>query len=95
MRFYPYTPKVAEDGWTKEHVIPSSRGGGRHRNIVLAHQLCNSKRSDGPVTEDMEVRCKLIWNFADTIDDEEVEQTASCRVLRGTYLWAYRFPTLK
>jgi 5-methylcytosine-specific restriction endonuclease McrA len=31
---------------TFEHVLPRSKGGGNHRNRLVAHRRCNSNKSD-------------------------------------------------
>lgn len=38
---------------TLDHVVPKSQGGGRGKNLVVAHALCNSEKGDTPPTEDM------------------------------------------
>ncbi len=38
-----------QNGWTREHVIPSAAGGTSYLNVVLAHQRCNNLRADAPL----------------------------------------------
>lgn len=53
-----------DKGWTREHLIPKSKGGGRGKNIVLAHAVCNAERGNEPPTVEMVDKAKAIWRKA-------------------------------
>jgi len=38
------------NGFTRDHLWPSSLGGGSVRNIVLAHDSCNREKDNRPAT---------------------------------------------
>ena len=52
--------KRGEKGWTQEHVIPRSQGGGRAGNVVLAHRLCNGRRGNQPLSDIDLARARMI-----------------------------------
>lgn len=46
--------RVNGGGYTEEHVVPTSKGGGRTGNILLAHASCNHKKGDrAPTAEEI------------------------------------------
>lgn len=47
--------------WSREHLIPKSKGGTRINNIVLAHRICNLNRGTKSLSEEeMERALKII-----------------------------------
>lgn len=48
------------DALTKDHVIPRSRGGENYMNLVVAHNRCNNKRGNAPLSEIDMRRAKMI-----------------------------------
>lgn len=47
--------------WTRDHLIPDSKGGGKLRNIILACVGCNIAKKDRDPTEDEIVRAARIF----------------------------------
>lgn len=45
---------------TKDHVVPRSCGGENHMNIVVAHNHCNNKRGNTPLSEIDMRRARMI-----------------------------------
>ena len=64
-------------GWTREHLVPRSKGGGNGENIVLAHKKCNEKRGNTPPTEEMLARAKAIRDRARGITAAEIRSFSS------------------
>lgn len=60
MQARAWTANRWSKGWTQDHVIPKSLGGGRHRNIVLAHHLCNVHRGAAPLSPVELARARLV-----------------------------------
>ena len=60
----PYRGAPFNNGYTKEHLVPRSLGGGGGKNIVLAHMKCNSKRGATMPTPEMLARAKEIHRIA-------------------------------
>lgn len=79
-------------GWTREHVIPLSKGGRRGwPNIVLAHFGCNGKRGNGDPTPAMLKRHDRIRFVAsDMIDTINVRKVANDPKLRDIHYVHYR-----
>lgn len=80
------------DGWTREHVIPRSKGGRRGwQNVVLAHAKCNHKRGDTDPTSEMLKRADRIRFVArDMIDTINVRKVANDPTLREAHYVHYR-----
>lgn len=55
------------EGWTREHVFPKSRGGKNAGNIVLAHLTCNSKRRAAPLSYEALLKAAQIYEKASRI----------------------------
>jgi hypothetical protein len=49
------------DGWSREHVVPRSRGGRLPNNVLLAHRRCNSNKSDKPPTPGLQHTARKVW----------------------------------
>lgn len=82
-------------GWTREHVIPRSKGGKSNRNnIVLAHMKCNSARGNADPTPDMLKRAKEICADAIRISPKAAKENLMSLERRNHYLWpaAYKAP---
>jgi 5-methylcytosine-specific restriction endonuclease McrA len=69
MDYSPCRSKRNLNGWTREHLVPRSRGGKNAFNIVLAHHWCNGVRGSAmPTQEEMERAYALVeaqflnWN---------------------------------
>lgn len=79
-------------GWTREHVIPMSKGGRRGwPNIVLAHAKCNTKRGNADPTPEMLQRHDRIRFVArDMIDTIHVKKVANDPLLREAHYAHYR-----
>lgn len=74
---------------SKDHLVPRSKGGKGKRNIVLAHRICNEKRSDKPPTNDMLNRARAIWNQVHKFPIAEVQRFSRER----TAVWVrFDFP---
>ena len=78
--------------YTKEHLLPRSKGGKGRTNIVLAHGKCNVRRGDSLPTPEMMDRAKLIWAYAVRITQGEVERFSRERAVSGTYASGYNWP---
>ena len=57
-----------DNGYTRDHVIPKSKGGKIRKNIVLVHQKCNSRRGNKDPSEDMLRYVKELWALAKKIE---------------------------
>lgn len=54
-----------DNGWTKEHLVPRSKGGnGRAGNVVLAHLKCNTARGNANPTSEMLRRGRVLYKNA-------------------------------
>jgi len=56
-----------DKGWTREHIVPKSKGGRKGDNIVLAHYKCNQERGNVDPTLEMIERAKVINAIASEI----------------------------
>lgn len=52
-------------GFTKDHVVPKSRGGSAERNVVLACKPCNGEKSDRLPTPEELARLDMIYRLLD------------------------------
>lgn len=59
MEPWPWTKRHL-NGFTRDHIIPKSAGTSTLRNIVLAHQWCNEKRGNRPLSLFDRRRARLI-----------------------------------
>jgi 5-methylcytosine-specific restriction endonuclease McrA len=53
-----------DNGWTREHLVPKSKGGKHGHNVVLAHVKCNSARGNADPTPEMLRRGRAIHKNA-------------------------------
>jgi 5-methylcytosine-specific restriction endonuclease McrA len=59
---YPWQDEPElRDGWTREHVLPRSRGGRLPGNVLLAHASCNRRRGNKKPTETLVEVARLVW----------------------------------
>lgn len=82
-------------GWTREHVIPLSKGGVRGQtNIVLAHSKCNSDRGNSAPTDDMLKRADEIREKSLKFSPKSAKEALMSLERRNHYLWpkAYKAP---
>lgn len=80
------------DGWTREHVVPRSKGGVKsYVNVVLAHAWCNMQRGNTDPTPWMLEKHKSIWERASAFSRKEAKQLLSNKAARGTYCAVYDF----
>lgn len=80
------------NGWTREHVTPRSKGGRRgYKNVVLAHAKCNHRRGNADPTPDMVERHARIRLIADElIASTNVKKVANDPALREAHYVHYR-----
>lgn len=88
----PMLLKRGGSGYTFEHIRPSSKGGRKYGNVVLAHSKCNADRGDSDPTAEMLERCHRIYVKAESISEAAAQEVLNDRALNGTYLATYRFP---
>ena len=55
------------DGYTREHLVPKSKGGGNGENVVLAHKSCNLKKGEQMPTANEVSRAKRIHEQAKSL----------------------------
>ncbi len=72
-------------GWTREHVVPLSKGGKNTGNIVLAHIKCNTQRGNADPTPDMLERLKAIHAVAYSMTTKEIQTIMVSREKRARY----------
>ena len=80
------------DSWTREHILPVSKGGGNGTNVVLAHWRCNTNRGNSDPTPEMVRRARRIWWAALALDKSEIKRFTSDRTVNGTYAACYDWP---
>jgi 5-methylcytosine-specific restriction endonuclease McrA len=60
--------KTGHKGWTREHIVPRSKGGkDGYANLVLAHLNCNARRGNADPTPEILARAKEIHDRASRI----------------------------
>jgi hypothetical protein len=84
--------RMNHNSWTKEHIVPFSRGGRNERNIVLAHLRCNQERSDNRLSDILLERAYRIIERSDKVRNDEIKRFLDDRTLRGTYAHCYDWP---
>lgn len=84
--------KIFTNGWSREHVIPWSRGGRNNRNIVLAHAPCNTKRGVEAFSVQQMERAENIWAAVDKLSMGAVGEFLKDRTIVGTYAHHYDWP---
>lgn len=52
--------RLRQDQWTRDHLFPRSRGGGKGRNIILSCVRCNRLKGDRLPTRDELKRAQAI-----------------------------------
>jgi len=50
--------------WSRDHLVPVSKGGKAGMNIVLAHFKCNTERGNADPTQEMLERAARLWHQA-------------------------------
>lgn len=82
------------DGWTRDHIIPRSKGGVRaHANVALAHMKCNGTRGNTDPTPEMIERQQKLYAAALAYPPKKVKQILFDPALRGTYLAVFDYLT--
>jgi Uncharacterized protein conserved in bacteria len=72
--------------WSREHVVPYSKGGRAGTNIVLAHYKCNTERGNQDPSEEMLQKARRIWERAATLTPGDVRHIQFNPVFRfGLY----------
>lgn len=84
MVFQPFKPRGrGHNGYSFEHIIPKSQGGGGGTNIVLAHGRCNILRGIDKLAFDELVKRDNIWAIAAKFDSMMIHRLARNLDLRG------------
>ena len=75
------------DGWTRDHIVPRSKGGVRaHANVALAHMKCNGTRGNTDPTPEMIQRQQYFYGVAVGYPQVLVKKILMDSTLRGAYL---------
>lgn len=74
-------------GWTREHVVPISKGGPKaYINVVLAHKRCNERRGNRAATAEELDKHRSIWEKALTFTRKEAKRLLQDKDLRAKHV---------
>ena len=81
------TGKSGHKGWTREHIVPRSKGGKNgNGNIVLAHLPCNMARGNADPSQELLERAHAIHERAESISIKAAQQVFMDPGLRRLHL---------